>query len=124
VKVELGTLEEERTVAKREREDQEGAFGLTVQDLTPDVAEQLGVEEEHGVVVTRVKPGSPAAEAGFRRGDVILEVNQEPIEDTDDFLAATEGADKALLLVRRGENSLFVAMKRGKGDKGKAEKDE
>ena len=112
VSVKLGTLEEETAVAGLQREDKEGAFGLTVQDLTPEVAEQLGVEEDAGVVVTRVEPGSPAAEAGFRRGDVVLEVNQEPIADTEDFLAATTDKDKALLLVRRGENSIFVALKR------------
>jgi len=112
VSVKLGTLEEDAVVASREPEDEEGAFGLTVQDLSPEVAEQLGVEEATGVVVTRVEPGSPAAEAGFRRGDVVLEVNQEPIEDTEDFIAATANKDKALLLVRRGENSIFVALKR------------
>ena len=115
LKIRVGTLHEEQ-IAARQRGVEPGSFGIAVQDLTPEVAEQLGVEGEEGVVVTGVQPGSPAEEAGIRRGDVILEVNQNDVADTEAFLEATEDAEKALLLVRRGESSIFIAMKRGEED--------
>jgi serine protease Do len=112
LKIKLGTLHEEQIAARAGGGMEPGSFGIAVQDLTPEVAEQLGVEGAEGVVVTRVQPGSPGEEAGIRRGDVILEVNQKEIADAEEFLDATEDAKKALLLVRRGESSIFVAINR------------
>jgi len=89
-------------------------LGLAVQTLTPEIAENLGVEEAKGVVVTAVESGSPADEAGLRRGDVILEVNRQAIEDTDNYKAALKKVEKGknvLFLVRRGENTIFLALK-------------
>jgi serine protease Do len=88
-------------------------FGLRVQNLTPDLAEQLGVDEADGVVVTSVSPGGPAEEAGVQRGDVILEVNRSDVKGVEDLreqLAATD--TRALLLIRRGEATIFVPIKR------------
>jgi serine protease Do len=90
-----------------------GAFGLSVQDLTPQLAEQLGVDETEGVVVSRVARGSPAAEAGLRRGDVILEVDRKAVPDVGAFDERLGATDKGvLMLVRRGDNTLFMAMQR------------
>jgi len=89
-------------------------FGLTVQTLTPEIAENLGVDEEAGVVVTAVDSGSPSEEAGLRRGDIILEVNRQSIDDVDEYLEAVEGRGKGknvLFLVRRGDNTIFLALK-------------
>ncbi len=112
LRIKLGTLREDQIAARAGGGTEPGSFGIAVQDLTPEVAEQLGVDSDEGVVVTGVQPGSPAEEAGIRRGDVILEVNQKEVADTEEFVAATEEAEKALLLVRRGESSIFVAIKR------------
>jgi serine protease Do len=87
-------------------------YGLRVQALTPDLARRLGVEEDHGVLVTGVQPGSSAAEAGLRREDVILEVDKQPVDgvaDLEERLAAAD--DGALLLVRRGDATVFVPLK-------------
>jgi serine protease Do len=93
-------------------EESRPRYGLTVQDLTPEVAQQLGIEGDKGVLVSKVEPESPADEAGIRRRDVILEVNQKPIGSSKDFSKAMEGSDKgALLLVRRGDAEIFVAVK-------------
>ncbi len=75
--------------------------GISVQNLTPDIAHQLKVSPNtHGVVVTSVDPSSDAAEAGLRRGDVIEEVNRQPVRNTSDFEHAMhDSKDKALLLV-------------------------
>jgi serine protease Do len=87
-------------------------LGLSVQELSPEIAQQLGVESGRGVVVTRIEPESPADRAGLRRRDVVLEVNQQPVTDVKSFRAAVgSGAKGALLLVRRGDAEIFVAVK-------------
>jgi serine protease Do len=107
---ELDTGVEEASATPGETE--KPRFGLSVQELSPEVAQQLGMEGAKGVIVTQVEPGSPADDAGIRRRDVILEVNQKPVASTKDFRSALDGSDKgALLLVRRGEAEIFVAMK-------------
>ena len=89
------------------------AFGMRVQDVTPEIAEQLGLEQPSGVVVVQVEAGSPAAEAGLRRGDVILEVGQAPVEGAEDLRSQLDEAGKGVLLfVRRGEVTSYVALKR------------
>jgi len=92
-----------------------GDLGLTLQTLTPDLAENLGLERGvKGVVVTRVEPGGPAAEAGLRRGDVILEVNRTAVKDVATYNKVVREAAKGkslLFLVRRGDNTIFLAVK-------------
>ena len=116
LEVTVGRFPEEAAVAGAEtpKESQSAeAFGLRVQDLTPEVARQLGVEEGEGVVVTQVLRGSPAASAGLRRGDVILEVDRKAVGNAAELQQRLGEAEKgALLLVRRGENTLFMAMQR------------
>lgn len=89
-------------------------LGVTVQTLTPEIAQNLGVNDVKGVVVTAVEGGSPAEDAGLRRGDIILEVNRHPVEDVDDYRKALREGEKGknvLLLVRRGDNTIFLALK-------------
>jgi serine protease Do len=91
-------------------------FGLAVQDLNPDIASQLGLESAEGVLITSVKPGSPAADAQLRRGDVILEVDRSEVGDVEDLRIQLGAADDgALLLIRRGESTVFVPIKRKAG---------
>ncbi|HTN70453.1 MAG TPA: DegQ family serine endoprotease [Methylomirabilota bacterium] len=93
----------------------EGNLGLAVQPVTPEIAESLGLDRADGIVITSVKPGSPADDAGLQQGDVIAEVNHRPVRTVSDYeRAVTEsGKNKTLLfLVRRGEGSMFLALKR------------
>jgi serine protease Do len=114
--VEIGRFPDEPQVAAAETEEEAEsaeALGLRVQNLTPELAEQLGLEGEAGVVVTQVRRGSAAEEAGMRRGDVVLEVNREGVADVGDFQERLAAAKKGvLMLVRRGETTLFVAVQR------------
>jgi serine protease Do len=115
----VGVLEEPGTeVASQSAEEGQAAeaFGLRVQDLTPEIAEQLGVEDAEGVLVTAVEPGSAAHEAGLRRGDLILEVDRHEVKTVEDVKQQLESAEKsALLLIRRGDTTLFVPVKRSTG---------
>src|SRR4029453_6194216 len=91
-----------------------GGLGLAVQDLTPEVARSLGLSDTQGVIVSDVKEGSSADEGGMRRGDVILEVNQQKITNLQDYRATLgrTGETKSLLfLVRRGDNTVYVALR-------------
>jgi serine protease Do len=107
----VGELKDEEVVASA---PEKGELGMTVQKLTPQIAESLGLEKADGVVVSAVDPGSVADEAGIRRGDVILEVDRKPIRSIDEYKKAVGGIRKGkgvLLLVRRGESTLFLALK-------------
>jgi serine protease Do len=89
------------------------AFGLHAQDLTPALASQLGLDESSGVIVTDVAPDGPAAEAGIRRGDIIIELDQKPVNSADDLAKKLESSDESVLaLVKRGDNTLYVPLKR------------
>jgi serine protease Do len=113
--VQLGELQSEPTLASAEEpESKPGAYGLQVQPLTPQIAEQLQLEDTEGILVSGVKAGSPAEEAGLRRGDVILEVNQERVTDLAEFREALSKSKKgALLLVSRGGSEIIVPLKAG-----------
>jgi serine protease Do len=88
-------------------------LGISVQNLTPQLARRLRSSSDSGVVVTRVEPGSPAADAGIQTGDIIREVNRKSVKDADDLIQKIEQAkdqNNILLLVQRGQNNLFAAV--------------
>jgi serine protease Do len=123
VKVLRGKESKDIQVAIAELKDEEVAsagaaegekLGLTVQTLTPEIAQNLGVTDVKGVVVTSVESGSVADDAGLRRGDIVLEVNRRTVEDVDDYRKALRESEKGknvLFLVRRGDNTIFLALK-------------
>ena len=87
---------------------------MEVSELTRELARRYGISETRGVLVTYVESYSPAWEAGIREGDVIIEVNREPVENLDKYYRAIREAkkgDKILLLIRRGSSSQFVILK-------------
>ena len=89
-------------------------LGLTVQNLTDDIAERLGYEDMTGVVVSEVAPGSAAADAGIESGTLIQEVNRKTVKNTREFQSALDAvdADKGLLLlIHDGEYSRYVALR-------------
>ena len=89
------------------------SLGLTVQNITPDIAQELGLGKAGGVVVAGVEPGSPASDVGIQPGDVIQGVNQKPVRNVDDFVVKIEKAGKqenVLLLIKRGNNNLYAAL--------------
>ncbi|MDH4219646.1 MAG: DegQ family serine endoprotease [Candidatus Aminicenantes bacterium] len=116
------------TLGERQKEGRGGQFpqepqpeaqtsqklGLSVQTLTPDIAEQLGYQKDSGVIVADVFSGSPAEEAGLQRGDLIKEVNRKEVRTVQDFEKKNKdlkSGDVAALLVRRGQNTFFTTIK-------------
>ena len=85
--------------------------GVEVTALNPQIAEQLGLSPNTaGVVVSGVDPSSKMADAGLRRGDVIQEVNHQPVKSVSEFQSAVKkSGDDPLLLVNRGGRTLFIA---------------
>jgi serine protease Do len=114
LEVEIGKLEEPQTQASRAARSGLSGFGLRVDDLSPTMRQRYGIEAEKGVVVTDVDPGGPAAAAGIREGDVILEADREPVDSAADLARALEDEESALVLLSRGETTLFVPLKREK----------
>jgi serine protease Do len=111
ISVKIGELKEKEVVASA---PQTGKLGLNVQNVTPEIAESLGLNRASGVVITSVQPQSAAAEAGLRRGDVVLEVNRKPVANSDEFRkleTQTKPGENLLLLIQRGGSSLFLALK-------------
>jgi len=89
-------------------------YGMDVTALTNDIAKQLGMEGTQGVVVTGVKPGSAAEQAGLREGMIIAKVGQKPIKTMDDFNAAIKANKSStglMLLVRTPQGSQFLVLK-------------
>jgi serine protease Do len=99
--VALGELPGEGTTAVAES----GKMGLGLQTLTPDIAQSLGLPGAvKGAVITEVAPGSPAGRAGFKEGDVIVEVDRRPVTSAEDAVAALHAAHAGGHLVRvRGQ---------------------
>jgi len=100
-------------------EDLISKFGFSVQKLTEDLRERLGIPHwvKSGVIVTEVKPGSPAEDAGLREGDVIVKAGTTPrnlkrIKNLDDLLSVIKNAgDSGILLkVVRGEGVFYVVL--------------
>ena len=101
----------------RVKPEVEGAFGLTVQSLTKDLAERLKLEVTEGVVVTDVAEGSVAQREGLQRGDVITAIDRTVTRSAEDFKAAIAKADPGkgvLLYVHRDRASVFVVLKDSK----------
>jgi serine protease Do len=121
VTVTVGNLSDSREAkaapAEKSAESRATAkLGLELQELTPELAKQLGVEGAKGVVVTQVKPDSPAAQAGLAAGDVIREVNRMPVQGLEDIekgLARGPDGGQVLLRVERDGSQRYVVVAAG-----------
>ncbi|HUO76920.1 MAG TPA: DegQ family serine endoprotease, partial [Thermodesulfovibrionales bacterium] len=95
---------------------QKNAFsGITVMDLTREIARQLGLgANERGVVVVKIEQGSSADEAGLKKGDVIQEIDKKKVAGLGDFNKITssiESGDTTLLFINRGGRRFYITIK-------------
>jgi serine protease Do len=88
-------------------------LGLTVDNLRPELRDKYRIKARSGVVILRVAPGSPSDIAGLQAGDVILEINRQPVADLRQYgqiMAKTEQGKPVLLLLQRAGQTFFVAI--------------
>jgi serine protease Do len=104
---------EDETPAKVADAQEKGQLGLSVQPITPPVARELGLKVKEGVLVRDVVEGGRAAEAGIRPGDVIVEINRQPVRTVEDLQVRVDKQTKnepIVLLVNRDGQALYVAV--------------
>ncbi|MGD0886026.1 MAG: DegQ family serine endoprotease [Thermodesulfovibrionales bacterium] len=88
-------------------------FGLTVENITPQVMGELHLKDKSGVVVVKIQPGSPADDARMQVGDVIKEINRMPVRDLNDYNSAIKQSAKnkpVLFLIKRGTQTFYVTI--------------
>ncbi|MCL6582119.1 MAG: DegQ family serine endoprotease [bacterium] len=109
VEVEIGTFSSEAAVAKGPVETE---LGMTLQNITPELADHFDLSETSGVLVTNVIPGSAADKANIRRGDIIIEVNRQKVANVSEFQKIAKKNKKTLLLlIKREDHLLYTAIK-------------
>ncbi len=110
--VKISKLEEEQV--EEEPAEARADLGMTVDEITPELARQFGLSEERGLVVVQVENNSPAEEAGIRRGDIIVEIDKEPMKDMDKYrekIRRYKKGDTILFLIKRREATLYLTLK-------------
>jgi len=114
ITVTIGELKEEKNTTLTKSIEQKPRLGLSLQELSPELAKQLGTPTKKGLVITDVENDSPADKAGLKNGNVILEAAQKTMTKIDDFAALTNKllpGESILLLVQRWDGVIFVVVK-------------
>jgi serine protease Do len=112
LEVEVGQMKEEAEQAAVAEEEAPN-LGITLKEITPDIAQAYKLSETTGLVVVKVEAGTPGADAGLRPGDVILEVDREKVQTLEEFKAKTskyKNGGTILLLVNRGGSTLYATI--------------
>jgi len=110
--VTIGELKEGKEAEAAE--EHKPQLGMSVEEITPDLARNFGLSESKGLVVVQVEEGSAASDAGLRPGDVILEVDQKPVKDVNEFNRKVEtykAGDTVLFLIKRQGVTLYLTLK-------------
>lgn len=105
-----------------------GYLGVAIQDVTPELAPQFDLKDNHGAIVSQVEPNGPAAEAGLKDGDVIVKFNGDPIADSRelqlDVAGVKPGSKVPVQILRNGdEKTLDVTVKPQPGSEQLADND-
>ena len=91
-------------------------MGSQVQDITPELARQMRLPDTQGVLVSQVEPGQAASRAGIRRGDVVIEIDRQPVrnkEDYDRITSQLQNKDSVLMLIKRNGSSMYIPVQLG-----------
>jgi len=114
ITVTISKLNEEAVDIPTSEAPSDRDLGLTIQEITPDLAESLSLEEKSGLIVTDVEEGSPGGEAGIERGDIILEVDRKQVDTIKNLkkqLEKSKKNDSVVLLMKRDEHTRYVVIK-------------
>ena len=112
LKVKIGVLEEKGAPVKEVEETSD--LGMTVDEITPELAQQFGLSQKSGLVVVKVEKNSPAGGAGIRHGDILLEIDQEEINNMEEYrkkIRKYKKDDTILFLVQRGSSTHYLTLK-------------
>ncbi|HEY6129540.1 MAG TPA: Do family serine endopeptidase [Candidatus Acidoferrum sp.] len=96
--------------SESQNENGEAEYGLRVENLTPDRASRIGIEAQKGVLVVDVDPASFGDDLGFARGDVIAEVNRQPVANVAEYKAA-------ISKLKPGSNVVFKVLRHADNDR-------
>ena len=110
----VGERKDENEIARKGKTRE--YYGMAVQEITPDMAKHLGLSEKGGVIISQVRDGSPADDAGLKIQDIILQINKVRISSMKDFQSEIKKESQEgtiLMLIKRGEMSFFVTLKKG-----------
>ncbi len=111
--VRIGKLASDETALASSPEAGKGKWGMQLHELNPQMQERFGINADQGVAVVGIAPGSAAAEAGIRQGDVIVEVNRNAVASIDDVKESISKAtdkDRLLLLVQRQNGKFYIPL--------------
>jgi serine protease Do len=113
IKVEVAELKEEKEEEKAVEEKAD--LGMVVEEITPEMELRMGgLPVKKGIIVVQVEDNSPAVEAGIRHGDIIIEVDQEPMKNLVRYrekIRQYKKGDTILFLVNRGGATLYLTLK-------------
>jgi serine protease Do len=112
LKVKIAKRPEEKLAARGQPREAASEFGIRVSDLTPEILQRFNLEESSGVIVTDIEGGSKGDQAGVRVGDVIKEINRQPVKNTDDYeaiLNQLSSGEPVNLFIRRKNAGFLVA---------------
>ena len=113
LEITIGTMPVTPPVADRDVRDREDMLGMVVKDIDEELAYKYRSPERSGVIVTQVKPGSPAMRAGIAPGDVVREIERGPIDSVNTYttaVGALKGRTRVLLLINRAGTHKFLVL--------------
>ena len=112
VNVQIAKRPEERLAGRGRSPEQTEEFGIRVSDLTPEITQRFNIDESVGVIVTQVESGSKGDGADVRVGDVIKEINRQPIKNTSEYksvLREIVSGETVNMFIRRKNAGFLVA---------------
>ena len=110
--IKLAELKDDK--GSRETGQKKPYLGMTVEELTPQLARSLGISETSGLVVVQINNNTPAAEAGLKQDDVILEIDQVTVKNLNQFnkkIQDYKKGDAILFLIKRKGSTLYLTLK-------------
>lgn len=100
--------------SRNKTESETEKLGITVSELSPQIRNRYNIDNDTGVIILSVQPGTIGAEAGFIPGDIILEINKSKLDNIDDLdrqLSNATNNESILFLIERGQNTFYLGLR-------------